>query len=72
MYQATVTSIEQNTESEMINKETYIGLTCTEFKARFASHKQSFSKGKGICLTSKSLCNINPTLPFPMAKPKTE
>ncbi len=43
VYQATVTT---NNIEGISKKETYVGLTETEFKTRLANHKQSFSKEK--------------------------
>ncbi len=42
MYQATVTTPEENNENKN-NSESYVGLTDPEFKLRYANHKQSFN-----------------------------
>ena len=44
VYQATVTTRENdNNRTRKKNTESYVGLTETEFKLRFANHKQSFT-----------------------------
>ena len=44
IYQATVSTQEKYPDgTNKTNNETYVGLTDTEFKLRYANHKQSFT-----------------------------